>query len=396
MSGFSTHRLPRAAPARVLACGAWLKNSACLLDGDTLICSPVHGDLGGPDSRAALLRSVMQLRELARGPLDAVAHDLHPDFYSTQVAQRLAHESGVSAIAVQHHHAHLAVVQAEHGMTGPFVGLALDGVGLGDDGHAWGGEVLALDGPRCERVAHLPELPLPGGDVAAREPWRMAAAALHRLGRGADIELLVDPDGTAPVSAAAARTVRTLLERQINSPPTTSAGRWFDAAAGLLGVCLVQSEEAQAAIALERLAAQWLAQHPVPVESAPPASAPQLLDDMLDGLWQARQRSRDADTQAQGAARFHVALAQALAALAQQAARQARVQTVAMGGGCFFNSVLRQRLLEHLAQAGLQVKLPQAFNLGDAGLAVGQAWAAALQFDAATAAEHNERSTACV
>ena len=175
-------QLPAAAPARVLACGAWLKNTACLLEGDAVFMSPLHGDLGTPEARGALLDSVARLQLQASGPIEAVAHDLHPDFFSTEMAQQLAQKLGVPAIAVQHHHAHIAQVQAQHAPGQALLGWALDGVGLGTDLTAWGGELLLVQDFSFERVDHLPPLHLPGGDVAAREPWRMAVAALHRLG----------------------------------------------------------------------------------------------------------------------------------------------------------------------------------------------------------------------
>ncbi|HEY9194123.1 MAG TPA: carbamoyltransferase HypF, partial [Methyloversatilis sp.] len=163
----------------VLAVGAWLKNAACLL-GDGHVCgSAVHGDLGDPQACEALDRSLHALLAQTARPVAAVAHDLHPDFYSTRVAVELAARLGVPAIGVQHHHAHIAAVMAEHGLTGPVIGLALDGVGLGTDGMAWGGELLWVAPGAWRRLGHLWPLQLAGGDVAAREPWRMAAAALH-------------------------------------------------------------------------------------------------------------------------------------------------------------------------------------------------------------------------
>ncbi len=175
--------LPRAAPRRVLAFGAWLKNSAGLLEGDRFLPSALHGDLDTPEACIALERSVQALAAAAGGPIEAVAHDLHPDFHSTRLALHWAERLGVPAIGVQHHQAHLAVLQAEAGLAdGPLLGLALDGVGLGTDGTAWGGELLRLDAHGgFERLAHLPPLALPGGDVAAREPWRLVAAVLHAL-----------------------------------------------------------------------------------------------------------------------------------------------------------------------------------------------------------------------
>ena len=247
-------RLPMTAPACVLACGAWQKNTACLLDGDTVWQSPIHGDLGIPDNRSALVESLSRLREISSRPIQAVAHDLHPDFFSTEMALRIAQELDVPAIGVQHHHAHIARLQAERAVDGPLIGIALDGMGLGTDQTAWGGELLWVNGAHFERLAHLPSLQLPGGDAAAREPWRMAAALLHRLGRTEEIPLHLTKGRlglncpiigrSTPVSEASARTIRDMLKRNLNCPPTTSAGRWFDAVAGVLGVCLWQTHEA--------------------------------------------------------------------------------------------------------------------------------------------------------
>jgi hydrogenase maturation protein HypF len=172
---------------RVLALGAWLKNRACLLDGAARQWSPLHGDLGDPANCIALEQSAERLLEGTE--VHAIAHDLHPDFHSTRLAHTLAQRLGVPAIGVQHHHAHIAAVQAEHAFAAPLIGLALDGFGLGTDGTAWGGELLWVNGAQWQRLGHLSPLALPGGDVAAREPWRMAArpclrsAAPTRSGR---------------------------------------------------------------------------------------------------------------------------------------------------------------------------------------------------------------------
>lgn len=379
-------RLPKATPARVLACGAWLKNTACLLEGDKVWWSPLHGDLGDPAGRTALLDSVAALQEQASGPIQAVAHDLHPDFYSTQVAQQLAQRLGVPAIAVQHHHAHVAVVQAEAGHVGPLVGLALDGVGWGTDDTAWGGEVLLLEGAQFQRLANLPKLLLPGGDVAAREPWRMAAAVLHRLGRADEVELRLG--GLRGVSAAVAKQLPGMMARGLNCPTTTSAGRWFDAVAGLLGVCAVQTEEAQAALALQRLATDWLARHPGFQPDSNLCGTGLNLDGLMRHLLERMPIGSSPDThlperQAEGAALFHLVLAEALADVALKAARGVAQTRVVLSGGCFFNALLRQLVSERLSGAGVQVVLPNDLNFGDASLALGQAWVAAQVLQAA-------------
>jgi hydrogenase maturation protein HypF len=425
-------QLPMPAPARVLACGAWLKNTACLLDGDTVWMSPLHGDLGTPEARGALLESVARLQLQASGPIEAVAHDLHPDFFSTEVAQQLAQKLGVPAIAVQHHHAHIAQVQAQHAPGQVLLGWALDGVGLGLDQTAWGGELLRVQDDQFERIDHLPPLHLPGGDVAAREPWRMAVAALHRLGQSGDSPLSLAASihlraGTlASVPAASLKAIGNMLARGVNCPVTTSAGRWFDAVAGLLGVCWWQTEEAQAAIALEQLAAQWLSENAAPEVDAELIAAGLNLDVLLrrllalidassgdaasltapsETLHGARQTAAipsDASrlaAQSQAAALFHVALADALARAAINAAQQRQISRIALSGGCFFNRILRTRMQDTLMQAGLAVHLPMDNATGDAGLALGQAWVAAHTVCRKTGDETNTyptRSPLCV
>ena len=353
----------------VLACGAWLKNTACLLQGDQVLWSPLHGDLGDPQSCLELEASLDALLACAEVTPQAIAHDLHPDFYSSQLAVTLAEKLKVPAVAVQHHHAHIAALMAEHGLDGPVLGLALDGVGLGSDGAAWGGELLWVASDAWRRLGHLLPLPLPGGDVAAREPWRLAAAALHLLGRDAEILTRLGP----LVGEQSAQTVAQMLARNLNCPLSSGAGRWFDAAAGILGISVRQQFEAEAAIALERLATEYLTAHAEPA---------------IDGLWHIRadgvldlQRLltrlfelADSGRSAEGAALFHLTLA---AALADWIERQSTTLPVLLGGGCFANRLLSARLTQRLTAKGLAVFSAQAVSCGDAGLALGQAWVAA-------------------
>ena len=364
--------------ARILACGAFLKNAACLFDTqapDEPLWSAQHGDLSDPSACEALEQSVCTLLEQADGAIDAVAHDLHPDFFSTHLALRLAHEHGVSAIAVQHHHAHIAAVLAEQGVQRPVIGIALDGVGLGTDGMAWGGEVLLVDGARCERVGHLSPFALPGGDAAAREPWRMAASLLHHCGEAQRIV----PRLSHAVGEAAARTIHTMLARGINCPQTTAAGRWFDAIAGLLGLSIRQAHEAQAAVALEQAATRHLKQHHVAVDptnwTISPGGEidlrPLLRSEVLD------VDVHDAQAVEAAAACFHLTLAGALCAHAVAQAHLQQVRDVALGGGCFFNRILTHRIVSQLESAGLNVLQTKSLSCGDAGLALGQAWVAA-------------------
>lgn len=368
----------------VLACGAWLKNAACLLVDGMPVWSASHGDLSSPAACVALEASVRSLlaqhEQSGASPLRAVAHDLHPDFFSSRLAVDLASELGVPAIGVQHHHAHIATVVAECDIAGGAIGLALDGVGMGTDGTPWGGELLWVDGADWQRLGHLYPLSLPGGDRAAREPWRMAASVLHAIGRDPEIALRFAPSA----GAALADGVQQMLARGFNSPATSSAGRWFDAAAGALGLCLKQTDEAQAAQALEAAAGRWLAEHPDTV-SLPGVRVDDQnrldLRGLLPALFEAIPGEVDSV-----AAGFHLALGDALAAWAARAARSRHVTTVCLGGGCFFNRILRERVTAQLQTEGLSVKLPSLGHLGDAGLALGQAWVAAMQITTAVPA----------
>ena len=394
----------------VLALGAWLKNTACLARWGaqpSVTWSDAHGDLSDPDACRALEASAQALlAQAGPGGVAAIAHDLHPDFFSTQLAVRLAQQLGVPAVGVQHHHAHVAAVAAEWDFKDPtdtahpqaWLGLALDGVGLGTDGTAWGGELLAVHGgqqPGWQRLGHLQTLALPGGDKAAREPWRMLVASLYISEHKTPIEQAVEAKFPSKMSHTQVATVTQMLARGLNCPPTTSAGRWFDAAAAALGLCGWQHDEAEAAQVLERAATAALADEALPTlpaarwtDSAAPSFAdantkapPRVLE--LAPLVQALCAVDATDTAAvqRAAAAFHRAMADALVAGVLHARDHWRgpgpaPHRVALSGGCFFNRLLRERVQHGLHAAGLVTALPTHRGCGDAGLALGQAWVA--------------------
>jgi hydrogenase maturation protein HypF len=358
-------RLPAPGPS-VLATGAWLKNAVCVTRGDEAFLSAHVGDLDTAAGCRALVEAAEHLCRILDVRPELVAHDLHPEFFSTRYALDRAAERSLPAYAIQHHHAHIAAVAAEHGVTGPVLGLALDGVGLGSDGEAWGGELLRVDGGRFERLGHLAPLALPGGDVAAREPWRMAAAALHRLGRSGEI---VARFGTRHPAAPA---VATMLARDLRCPATTSLGRCFDAAAALLGVRESNAFEGQAPMLLEALAST--AQHAGRIHPAGPLAVVRA-DGTLD-LLPLLARMADACDPTQAAFDFHVALADGLARWVRQAAASSGLRTVALGGGCFLNVLLTSLLRPRLIGAGLVVLEARQAPPNDGGIALGQAWAA--------------------
>lgn len=350
----------------VLAMGAWFKNTICIASGQQAFISKTVGDLDGPDACRAHEATARRLLEWHGEKPTAIAHDLHPDFHSTRFAAKLAAELDIPLIAVQHHHAHIAALTAEHQIDEPVLGLALDGVGLGTDGSAWGGELLHVEGAAFERVGHLRPLPLPGGDRAAREPWRMAAAVLHELGR--DEEIIQRYAGEP-----AAATVATMLQRSLNCPRTSSTGRVFDAAAGLLGLCHKMEFEAQAAIALEEAATHYVSVHGMPQPAANGWSidpAGQL--DMLP-LLALLASERNAE---HGAAVFHATLVAALTDWVAQAAQRTGIQTIACGGGCFFNKLLSAGLREQFDGTDMKVIMPKLVLPGDTAIALGQIWVA--------------------
>ncbi|MCK9988324.1 MAG: hydrogenase maturation protein HypF [Azoarcus sp.] len=348
----------------VFAFGAWFKNALCRAQDGVALMSETVGDLDSPE--ACKRMDALAEALLASGAPAAIAHDLHPDFHSSRRACELAARLGVPAIPVQHHHAHVAAVLAENGHPGPALGLALDGVGLGTDGTAWGGELLRVEGASFERLGHLAPLPLAGGDRAAREPWRMAAAVLHRAGRADEI-------ATRFAVQPAAAMLAQLLDRAALCPPTSSLGRVFDAAAGLLDLCPVMQFEAEAAIALERAAAGYLDRG----GDLPAEADGWIIDGVgrLD-LMPLLVALADEPDAARGAARFHVTLAAALADWIAQAVARTGLDVVALSGGCLHNRILSQRLGAALRERGLTVLEAQHLSPGDAGLALGQAWVA--------------------
>jgi hydrogenase maturation protein HypF len=356
-------KLPRAGPS-VLATGAWLKNTVCITRGDEAFLSPHVGDLDNAATCGALVEMVEHLCAVLDVQPQAVAHDRHPDFYSTRFALEIADARRWPAHAVQHHHAHVAAIAAEHGHDAPLLGLALDGIGLGDDGAAWGGELLLVDGARCTRLGHLAPLAMPGGDAAAREPWRMAAAALQRIGRGAQI---AGRFGTRPAAAAVAQ----MLARDLRCPSTTSLGRWFDAAAGLLGVREVSAFEGQAPMLLEALAARGSA---VAIDTLHDAVriGPGMV---LDPTPLIARLADETDAQ-RGAVLFHQAMTDGLARWVVQATESTGVRTVALGGGCFLNALLTQGLTARLGAQGIRVLEARQAPPNDGGIALGQAWVA--------------------
>ncbi|MBT0651588.1 carbamoyltransferase HypF [Geobacter luticola] len=354
------------AQKNVLAVGAELKAAVCLTRGDQAFLSQHIGDLQNAATLASLDESVAHLQRLLDVQPEMVAHDLHPDYMSTAYAGSI---TGLPVLAVQHHHAHLAACMAENGLEGETIGVIFDGTGYGTDGAIWGGEFLLGDYREFKRAGHFRYVPLPGGDTAVREPFRMAAAWLHRT-YGAKLFSLPLPC-LAEVGETERGILLRMLERGINSPPTSSCGRLFDAAAAILGVRSRISYEGQAAIELEALAEEGAPGAPFPfaittedgrlvLDFAPLFAA--MTEELLAGV-----------PVADLARRFHATIALAAVEVCERVRDASGVSRVALSGGVFQNKLLSEEMVELLAARGFDVCTHRLVPPNDGGLALGQA-----------------------
>jgi hydrogenase maturation protein HypF len=351
----------------VLALGAELKAAPALLLHGALVLGQHAGDLGELRTRRAFERNVADLLRFFESKPDVIACDLHPDYASTQHAETLAQALSTPLSRVQHHHAHNAGVVAEHGLVGPVLGLAWDGTGHGSDGSVWGGEALLVEGARCERVARLPRFPLPGGDRAAREPWRSALGLLCSVDPSGE---LARRHGRAWVEAPALETLLTAVQRGVNAPSCSSVGRLFDAVAALAGRAERIAFEGQAAMQLEVAARRDAghAAHPFDFEllsggtSTSTASLASLVDAIVSDV-------REGCAFGVIAGKFQ----RGLVAAAVRLAARLQVARVVLSGGCFQNALLLHALTAALEAAGHRVYLPRQIPPNDGGIAAGQA-----------------------
>ncbi len=344
----------------VLAVGAELKNAVCMTRDGEAFLSPHVGDLENPEAARFFEEVIGKLKRLLAVEPAAVAHDLHPDYFST----RWAAASGLPREPVQHHHAHIASCLAEHGRTGQAIGIAFDGTGCGPAGELWGGEILVADLSAFRRLGHLRPLRLPGGEAAIREPWRVAAAALLDAGEGLDLLFGIDARRLAGV--------RQLLERNVRAPAATGAGRWFDAAAALCGFFGPVTYEGQAAAELESLADRSDAE-PYPFELGDPGGAAPFEVDLRPVVQQIASDLRDGVRVPIISARFHETLARAVQESSRRARESTGIATAAFSGGCFQNRLLTERAKELLESDGFEVLVHRRVPPNDGGLALGQA-----------------------
>ncbi len=351
----------------LLATGGELKNTFCLVRDDYAFLSPHIGDMENYETLCSFEEGVTHLERLFRVQPEALVCDAHPDYMASRYARERAAREGLPLVEVQHHHAHVAAAMAEHGLSGerPVIGVTLDGTGYGDDGAIWGGEFLIADYMGYERAAHLRYVPLPGGDLAVREPWRMALAHLRAAG-------LPWADDLAPVSFGRERGDHYLealsrqIESNLNAPPTSSMGRLFDAAAALAGVRMTVNYEAQAAIEFEALvdeAESGMYSLDYANGLIDPSSAwVALLQDYRSGVEIGRI-----------AARFHNGVARLVSDVCRQLRDDRGLNEVVLSGGVWQNIALLRRTAALLEQAQFIVYTHRLVPTNDGGLALGQA-----------------------
>ena len=345
----------------ILACGAELKNTLCLTKGRYAILSQHIGDLENFETLVFFEETLANLKKLFRVEPRAVAYDLHPQYLSTQLAQRLPLEPKVG---VQHHHAHIASCMAENHLSGKVIGVAFDGTGYGSDGKIWGGEFLVADYLGFERRAHLRYVPLAGGDAAVRQPWRMAMSYLRdALGDRASL-------GFADlVPKANIAIVDRMLARRLNCIDTSSCGRLFDAVSSIVGLRQEVSFEGQAAIELEMVADATVERaYPYAIADGDVAQLDMrpmieaIMDDLARGI-AAKEIS----------AAFHNTLAAAIVEVCRRIRAAESLNRVCLSGGTFQNVFLLQRAVNALRSDGFEVFLHALVPPNDGGIALGQA-----------------------
>lgn len=356
----------------ILACGSELKNTFCLTKGNKAFLSHHIGDLENLETLNAFESGIEHFKKIFSVFPQVVACDKHPDYLSTKYAQGL---EGILCIPVQHHHAHIASCMAEHNLTGNVIGIAFDGTGYGDDGQIWGGEFFTGDYTGFERQAHFAYVPLPGGEAAIKEPWRMAVSYLYESsGKNTAFTNLPFLSG---IGAAKTDILLQQIKKRIYTPLTSSVGRLFDAVSAILGLCNVIEYEGQAAIRLEKNACTENCRlYPYEIlqkESGYEISIRHMISTIAGDVQKGRAVPLIAGS-------FH----QTVAGIALDICRLLREKTgindVALSGGVFQNHILQSLICDSLEDHGFCVYTHSKVPANDGGISLGQAVIALQQF----------------
>lgn len=359
--------LPLSGPC-VLAAGPELKNTFCLNRRDEAYPSQYIGDLNDHATLEFYQEALERMERVLGVKPEVVAYDLHPDYLATRYARGIP---SLRRIGVQHHHAHIASVLAEHHFLGPVIGVSFDGTGYGTDGHIWGGEFLKVDKGSFERLGHLAYVAMPGGEAAIEEPWRMAVSYLFSAGYG--FEECKQALQGVPVEDL--QVVFKLAQTGFNAPLTSSAGRLFDAVAALVGFTGRASYEGQAACELEGLAKHYQGE---PYSFSISAEKPfrVVLDGMIREMIADMSRGTNRGIIA---GKFHKTVTRMIRESCTRISANLHIKEIALSGGVFQNKILFESVWEELEQSGLKPLTNQAVPVNDGGIALGQAWIALQQ-----------------
>ncbi len=340
----------------IFACGAELVNCFCIGKGKQAILSQHIGDLKNAETLDFFIESAERFKKLFRMEADLVVHDLHPDYLSS----RYARESGIETIEVQHHHAHIASCMAEYGLDEQVIGISFDGVGLGDDGNIWGGEFLLCDLADYERKNYFDYVQMPGGDMATKEPWRMALSYLTKTYGNTYPEL----EFLKSIPKESVSVVKQALNMSLNTPLTSSAGRLFDAAAALCGLCSNSTFHAEAPMRLEGA-----------IDQTETGSYPFSIDGPIETTGIIRGICEDLEQKVAVpviAARFHNSVINTIFAGVEKIASESGVNKVVLSGGSFQNKYILEKVEEGLKERGYECYSPVEIPANDGGIALGQ------------------------
>ena len=377
--GYSPVPIPIAQTSDILACGAEMKNTFCIVRNKGAYLSQHIGELSHLACFDFYTESINHLQTILEFTPQATACDLHPDYPSTRYANRLQ----VSCTPVQHHHAHTGAVMAEHGLEQPVVSVILDGTGFGDDSTIFGGEIYIADRKGYQRKGRLSHLPLPGGDKAAQEPWRMALALLFQNSGQQGLAQQSLPHWLQTVDEYKRTTIGQMLEKSINSPLTSSCGRLFDAVAALTGTCLYATYEGQAAMLLEQQAQSYAAeqtmQNGVPNTRYSPGLTKNkdlwVLDALPLAQWILEDLNHEISPQ-EIAYRFHWWLIHGIGMLVEKVRKKYKINTIVLCGGSMQNKLLFEGLDTTLRGKNFVVYSGEKIPVNDGGIALGQAYIA--------------------
>ena len=347
----------------IFAAGAELLNSFAIGKGNQAIMSQYIGDLKNLETLEFYEESYSRFCNLFKFNPEIVVADMHPAYLSGSFAEKIAAEKQIKLIRVQHHHAHIASVMADQGLDQKVIGLSLDGLGLGTDNKIWGAEVMLADLISFERSFHYKYIPMPGGDKASQQPWRMALAYLYEVfgSEAYDLKLPM----TKAIGSKKINTILQMLEQKLNCPEASSAGRLFDAVAAISGICYHNSFQAEAPMLLESV-----------IDHSEKASySYRLTKSEIDFGPMIREIYSDIQNKiptSSVSAKFHNTQIEALTQTADMLSHQHRINMVVLSGGSFQNHYLVKNITDSLNKKGIKVILPESVPVNDQGIALGQ------------------------